>query len=304
MSAIETIAAPQKTSANGASPRIPADDEHQNPGDAGRGDGRRDPPQLRADDAGRATKAQHDRAQRNEQEDDAEEDGRLLERVDHAGESVDPRADSRPSPSPSNTPGRTTESTSATASTRASDDHDAPAGRAKPAVGSSTSTSTSRRKKTFQASEATSAAQGAPDTAPGLSSANSNVAVACGRSRETEPDAEHQPPDRVTGLAGGDESADSGEREHERDARGDLEAVAVPASVEDGADDEERHGERRAPPTRRRRSSHRGASRSQSEACAGCIVSVTTSRRSRSSVPRSICSRSRAPKPSSVRCAS
>ena len=52
------------------------------------------------------------------------------------------------------------------------------------------------------------------------------------------------------------------------------------------------------------RAPHDRASRSQSETCAGCIVSVTTPCRSCSSVARSICSRSRAPKPSSVRCAS
>ena len=49
---------------------------------------------------------------------------------------------------------------------------------------------------------------------------------------------------------------------------------------------------------------HRAASRSHTETCAGCIVSSTTMPRSERSDSSSTCSRSRAPKPSSVRCAS
>ena len=110
-------------------------------------------------------------------------------------------------------------------------------------------------------------------------------AVARSCEREAEPDSEQQPSDRVARLSSRDEGADGGERETTRTTPGGhLGEIAVADGRENAADDDEResgsepHPGDRGPP-------HRGTSRSHSDACAGCIVSVTTPRRSCSSVP-------------------
>ena len=161
---------------------------------------------------------------------------------------------------------------------------------------------TRQRKKTLKSSELTSANAPARVRTSALEGGVDD-AVGSEGGGKGNPAAEHQPPDRLGRLACCDQRTDGRVRQPEHEERDHLEQVARGDEVEDERDREE-HGREREESPRERRSSHRATSRSHTEVWAGCIVSVTTPRRSCSSVPRSICSRSRAPKPSSVRCAS
>ena len=109
------------------------------------------------------------------------------------------------------------------------------------------------------------------------------------------PDAEQQPADRMSRAAGRDECADDGDGRTSTRHASDLEPVTV-ARQPSGATPTVERGRVEPPAEPRPRHAAPLAGLPQPhDACVGCIVSVTTLCRSLSSVPRSICSRSRAP---------